>query len=265
MIRPLLQSALVFGFLTVSNAQEPAAPAVPAEAPKQAIDPKALKTDSSYYLGWSTGRQFAEHGFTKDDIDTDSFLKGLLGAFEPNSDIDSEKFKNTLQAVGDLLQEREKVKAATNLEAGKKFFGENGKREGVTTTKSGLQYEILAKGGSEKYVAPKEGDEGRKQFLVNYKGSFIDGTQFDASVEGEPAVMTLDVIDGIKETLTTMPVGAKWKVFVPADLGYGENRNGDIAPNSSLIFEIELVKIEDAPADPEGDGGFPIPIPNSGN
>lgn len=261
MIRPLLHGTLALGFLTLSSAQDTPAPA---EAPKPAADPKALKTDSSYYLGWSSGRQFAEHGFTKEDIDTESFVKGLLGAFEPNSDIDAEKFKNTLQAVGDLLQEREKQKAAANLEAGKKFFDENGRREGVVTTKSGLQYEIIAKGGEVKYVAPKEGDETRKQFLVNYKGSFIDGTQFDTSVEGEPAVMSLEVIDGIKEALTTMPVGAKWKVFVPANLGYGEERNGDIAPNSSLIFELELVKIEDAPASPEGDGGFPIPIPNSG-
>lgn len=267
MIRPLLQGTLALGFLTLASAQEtaaPAAPAAPAEAPKPAIDPKVLKADSSYYLGWSSGRQFAEHGFTKEDMDTDAFLKGLLGAFDPKSDIDAEKFKNTLQAVGDMLQEREKKKGEVNLEAGKKFFEENGKREGVITTKSGLQYEIIAKGGTEKYVAPKEGDDTQKQFLVNYKGLHLDGTQFDTSVEGEPAVMTLGVIDGIKEALTTMPVGAKWKVFVPSNLGYGEERNGDIAPNSSLIFEIELVKIEDAPASPEGDGGFPIPIPNSG-
>lgn len=262
MIRPILQGTLALGLLTLATAQEPAAPA---EAPKVTIDPKVLKTDSSYFLGWSSGRQFAEHGFTKDDIDTESFLKGLLGAFEPNSQIDSEKFRVTLQAVGDLLQEREKKKAAVNLEAGKKFFEENGKRDGVITSKTGLQYEILTKGGADKYVAPKEGDETTKQFLVNYKGSYIDGTQFDASPEGEPAVMTLGVVDGIKEALTTMPVGAKWKIFVPASLGYGEERNGDIAPNSTLIFEMELVKIEDAPADPEGaGGGFPIPIPEQG-
>ncbi|RYZ14619.1 MAG: FKBP-type peptidyl-prolyl cis-trans isomerase, partial [Myxococcaceae bacterium] len=168
-----------------------------------------------------------------------------------------------MEALGELLQGREKESAAKNLEAGKKFLEENGKRKEVTTTKSGLQYEVLAKGGEEKYVAPKEGEEDNKQFLVNYKGSLIDGTEFDASPAGETVPMTLGVIDGFKEALTTMPVGAKWKLFIPSELAYGEQRQGaDIAPNSVLIFELELVKIEDAPAAPAG--GFPVPIPGQG-
>lgn len=261
MIRNLIPGTLALSLIATAFAQpaSPAAPATPEEAPKQAVDPAALKKDSSYFLGFSSGKQFAGHGLSAADIDTEAFVKGLLASFDPKSEIDEEKFKNTMQSLGDVLQEREKAKATANLEAGKKFLEENGKREGVTTTKSGLQYEVLAKGGTEKYVAPKEGDDSEKQFLVNYKGSLIDGTEFDASPAGETVPMTLGVIDGFKEALTTMPVGAKWKLFIPSELAYGEQRQGaDIAPNSVLIFELELVKIQDAPAAPAG--GFPIPI-----
>ena len=124
-----------------------------------------------------------------------------------------------------------------------------------------MQYEVLAKGGDEKYVAPKEGEPpADKQFLVNYKGTLIDGTEFDASPEGQPVPMTLQVVEGFKEALTTMPVGAKWKLFMPSDLAYGEERrSADIGPNSVLIFELELTKIEDAPARQ----GMPFPMPGA--
>jgi FKBP-type peptidyl-prolyl cis-trans isomerase len=166
-----------------------------------------------------------------------------------------------MQALGDMLQGREKATAASNLEAGKKFLEENAKRAGVIKTKSGLQYEILAKGGDVKYVAPKEGAQDNKQFLVNYKGTLISGKEFDASPAGEPVPMTLQVVPGFKEALTTMPVGAKWKLFLPASLAYGEERrSADIGPNSVLVFELELIKIEDAPA-PQG--GMPFPMPGA--
>jgi FKBP-type peptidyl-prolyl cis-trans isomerase len=97
--------------------------------------------------------------------------------------------------------------------------------------------------------------------MVNYKGTLIDGTEFDASPEGAPAAMSLSVIDGFKEALSIMPVGAKWKLFIPSKLAYGEERrSADIAPNSTLIFELELVEIKDAAPAPAG-GGFPLPIP----
>ena len=119
---------------------------------------------------------------------------------------------------------------------------------------------MLTKGGEEKYVAPKDPAKDNKQFMVNYKGTLISGKQFDASPEGEPAPMTLQVVEGFKEALTTMPVGAKWKLFLPANLAYGaERRSSDIGPNSTLIFELELVKIQDAPPAPEG--GMPFQRP----
>jgi FKBP-type peptidyl-prolyl cis-trans isomerase len=165
-----------------------------------------------------------------------------------------------MAALGELLQQREKESADANLAAGKKFLEENGTREGVTTTKSGLQYEILVKGGESKYAEPKEGDP-EKQFMVNYKGTLIDGTEFDASPEGSPVPMTLQVIPGFQEAITTMPVGAKWKLFISSELAYGaERRSAEIAPNTTLIFELELVEIKDAPPAPVG-GGFPMPVP----
>jgi FKBP-type peptidyl-prolyl cis-trans isomerase len=94
--------------------------------------------------------------------------------------------------------------------------------------------------------------------MVNYKGTLIDGTEFDASPEGQPVPMTLEVVEGFKEALTNMPVGAKWKLYLPAKLAYGEERrSAEIGPNSALVFELELVKIEDAPA-PQG---LPFPMP----
>ena len=177
--------------------------------------------------------------------------------------VDPEKLGAAMQALGDMLQKREKELGEKNAAAGTAFLAENGKKEGIVTTDSGLQYQILEKGGDTKYVAPKEG-EPEKQFMVNYKGSLIDGTEFDASPEGQPVPMTLQVVEGFKEALTMMPVGAKWKVFVPGNLAYGEQRrSADIGPNQTLIFELELVAIEDAPA-PAHPGGLPFPMPGQG-
>ena len=95
--------------------------------------------------------------------------------------------------------------------------------------------------------------------MVNYKGTLISGKQFDASPEGEPVPMTLQVVEGFREALTTMPVGAKWRLYLPSKLAYGEERrSADIGPNSTLIFDLELLKIEDAPPAPQG---LPFPMP----
>ena len=273
MIRKFIPGALALGLAVTTSAQTPEAGAPkteattpPIEVPaKPKMEPAVIKADSSYALGFRTGstfgQQFGRFGVGADDLDQETFLKGFMAAVKGDKpELSEEKLQAAMQALGDLLQSREKELATSNLEAGKKFLEENGKREGVTTTKSGLQYEVLAKGGEEKYVAPKEGAEDNKQFMVNYKGTLISGKQFDASPEGEPVPMTLQVVPGFKEALTTMPVGAKWKVFLPAELAYGaERRSADIGPNSALIFELELVKIQDAPAAPEG--GMPFPMP----
>jgi FKBP-type peptidyl-prolyl cis-trans isomerase len=273
MIRKLIPGALALGLIASSSAQTPeTAPKQEATTPavevpaKPKLDPAVIRTDSSYALGFRTGggftQQFGKFGVGADDLDMENFIKGFSAAIKGGKpELEEAKLQAAMEALGEMLQAREKETATANLAAGKKFLDENGKREGVITTKSGLQYEVLAKGGAEKYVAPKEGDKeaAEKQFLVNYKGTLIDGKQFDASPEGEPVPMTLQVVDGFKEALTTMPVGAKWKLFMPSELAYGEQRrSAEIAPNSVLIFELELVKIEDAPA---AEGGMPFPMP----
>ena len=241
-------------------ADTPAAPATPA-AP---VDAAKVKSDSSYGLGFRTGGEFGQNygqfGISPEDIDTEAFLKGFLAGFKGGKpEVAEEELKAAMQALGDMLQGREKERAAANLEAGKKFLAENAKREGVTTTKSGLQYEILKKGEGKTYVEPKEG-EPEKQFSVHYKGTLIDGTEFDASPEGQPVPMTLQVIDGWKEALKMMPIGSKWKLFIPSELAYKEQRrSAEIAPNSVLVFELELVDIKDAPANPHGNMPFPTP------
>jgi FKBP-type peptidyl-prolyl cis-trans isomerase len=241
-------------------ADKPAGETTPAPAPAAPIDPAKVKSDSSYGLGFRTGGEFGQFGITAEDIDTEAFLKGFLTAFKGDKpEVAEDNLKASMQALGDLLQAREKERAAKNLEDGKKFLAENAKREGVTTTQSGLQYEVINKGGDKKYVAPKEG-EPEKQFMVNYRGTLIDGTEFDAS-QGGPVAMSLQVIDGWKEALTTMPVGAKWKLFIPSELAYkDQRRSAEIAPNSVLIFDLELVDIKDAPPSPHG-GQMPFPMP----
>ncbi|MES2659156.1 MAG: FKBP-type peptidyl-prolyl cis-trans isomerase N-terminal domain-containing protein [Verrucomicrobiota bacterium] len=273
MIRKLIPGALALGLIASSSAQTPettpkteaATPAVEVPA-KPKLDPEVIKADSSYALGFRTGggftQQFGKFGVGADDLDMENFIKGFSAALKGGKpELEEARLQAAMEALGEMLQGREKEAAAANLAAGKKFLEENGKKPGITTNKSGLQYEVLAKGGDEKYVAPKEGDKeaAEKQFLVHYKGTLIDGKQFDASPEGEPVPMTLQVVEGFKEALTTMPVGAKWKLFMPSELAYGDQRrSADIGPNSVLIFELELVKIEDAPA---AEGGMPFPMP----
>jgi FKBP-type peptidyl-prolyl cis-trans isomerase len=273
MIRKFIPGALALSLAATTSAQTPADSPAKSEATTPAIevpakpklDPAVIKTDSSYALGYRTGstfsQQFGRFGVGADDIQQESFIKGFMVAVKGDKpELEEAKLQAAMQALGDLLQAREKETGAANLEAGKKFLEENAKREGVTTTKSGLQYEVLAKGGEEKYVAPKDAAKDNKQFMVHYKGTLINGKQFDASPEGEPVPMTLQVVEGFKEALTTMPVGAKWKLFLPSNIAYGaERRSTDIGPNSTLIFELELVKIQDAPAAPEG--GMPFPMP----
>ena len=230
-------------------ATPPAAPAPPV------LDPAVIKTNSSYGFGYRSGMQFAQQtsrfGLKVEDIDREAFIKGYFEAMT-NADpsIKEEDINAALQALGNQLQEREKKEAEANLAEGLKFLEENGKREGVITTESGLQYEIIKKGEGPVYQAPAEGaPPANKQFMVKYKGTLIDGTEFDASPEGQTVPMTLQVIPGFKEAITTMPVGSKWKLFIKPELAYGEQRRGpDIKPNSTLIFELELDNIQDAPA-----------------
>jgi FKBP-type peptidyl-prolyl cis-trans isomerase FklB len=131
------------------------------------------------------------------------------------------------------------AKAAANLEAGMAFLAENAQREGVVVCESGLQYEILQAGSG-----PKPGPT--NAVTCHYHGTLPDGTVFDSSVRrGQPATFPLNrVIAGWTEALQLMPLGSKWRLFLPPHLAYGEQQvSAEIGPNSTLVFEVELLKI----------------------
>jgi len=267
MIRKLTYGALAATLVFNLHAEESEATAETAieVAPEVApMDADAVRENASYALGYRTGmsfsQEYAQFGLTPDDLSSEIFAKAFFKAMSAEQpDAKPEEMQAAMQLLGGQLQEREEKIAAENLSAGAEFLAENAKREGITTTESGLQYEILEKGGEETYTPPEGEDAPQKQFVVHYKGTTIDGEEFDASAEGEPVTMTLGVIEGFREALTTMSVGSKWKLFIPSDMAYGERRqSAKIGPNSTLIFELELVSIQDAPAAQQG---FPMPIP----
>jgi FKBP-type peptidyl-prolyl cis-trans isomerase len=144
----------------------------------------------------------------------------------------------------DIRQKQTQAQQATAVEnktKGDAFLAENAKKDGVVALPDGLQYKILTAGQGKK---PAETDT----VLCNYKGTFLDGTEFDSSAQaGKPVPFEVSkVIPGFKEVLQLMPVGSKWQVFIPSGLGYGERgAGGVIGPNATLIFEIELVGIQD--------------------
>ena len=136
----------------------------------------------------------------------------------------------------------EKMKAAgeKNKKDGEAFLAENKKKDGVITLPSGLQYKVLTTGNGKKPTA-------NDKVSLNYRGTLIDGTEFDNSYKrGEPVVFPVGgVIKGLSEALQLMPVGSKWQIVIPADIAYGEQgAGGQIAPNAVLIFEIELLGIK---------------------
>lgn len=243
---PLLVAALPL------FAQEGAAPTPPAQ-PTPETDPAVIKTDSSYGFGFNAGmtfrQQMSRFGVTSDDVDIEQFKKGLLDAINGEETATAqEKINAAMLGLQNRIQEREKEIAEKNLKEAEEFLAENKKREGVLTTESGFQYEVLKESDGVAYDGTAN-----PQFMVNYTGTLIDGTEFDASPQGFPIPMNLNVVPGFAEALRTMPVGAKWKIFLKPELAYGDQRRSEeIGPNSALIFEVELAEIV-----------FPTPTPRA--
>lgn len=237
--------------------KSPPAPSVPAKVaePKVTMEAEEIRTKTSYGFGYRNGRTFVNqtgrYGLQLDDLDREQFLKGLFDALElKESEIEQEKINEALNQLSLVIKEREKKVAAENLTEGEAFLAENKKREGIITTESGLQYEILKKGEGEVAPAPPSGQRPTKQYMTIYRGTLLDGTEFDSS-QGKATAMSLNVIPGFKEALTQMPVGSKWKLFIPADLAYKESRrSAKLGPNSTLIFELELTELKDLPKPP---------------
>jgi len=190
----------------------------------------------SYSLGVSVGLNLKDQGFEVNSVE--DFAQAMNDVLSGNDlAIPAEKVN---EIVNNYFQDLQAKRAAEMQEGQKAFFEENGKREQVTTTDSGLQYEVFTEGKGEK-PAPTD------KVTVHYHGTLIDGTVFDSSVQrGEPASFPVNgVIQGWQEALTLMTVGSKWRVFIPSELAYGERGAGNaIPPHSPLVFDIELISID---------------------
>lgn len=202
---------------------------------------KDQKQKDSYSLGYQYGETFKKQGIDIDlEIFTGAMRDGLDGR-EPA--MSPEEIRKNLSALQQRMfaaqQQQLREKATKNLEEGKAFLAENAKKKGVTTLPSGLQYRVLTAGSG---ASPKDKDG----VTVNYRGTLVDGTEFDSSYKrGKPESFKVDgVIAGWTEALQLMKKGAKWELFVPPELAYGERGMGRIPPNSTLIFEVELVSVE---------------------
>jgi FKBP-type peptidyl-prolyl cis-trans isomerase len=195
------------------------------------------KVDSvSYALGYSIGSNIIKQFPDVDPAILAAAVNDVYAEKEITMFADDQAAGMFIQTY---LQAATVTKGQDNLEVGNAFLETNKAREGISVTESGLQYEVLTAGTGAKPTAAD-------QVRVHYHGTLIDGTVFDSSVDrGEPATFGVgQVIPGWTEALQLMPVGSKWKVYLPSNIAYGERgAGGDIGPNSALIFEVELLEI----------------------
>lgn len=189
----------------------------------------------SYALGLSIGNNFLNSGIK--NLLVEDFVKGLTDVLnEKQPDITYDEAK---EVINEFFIKLQKEKMEINKKAGEEFLHINKGRAGVVELPSGLQYQVLKQGNGAK---PKATDKVK----CHYHGTLINGTVFDSSVQrGQPAVFGVNqVIPGWVEALQLMPVGSKWRLFIPSNLAYGEQGAGEmIEPNSTLIFEVELLDI----------------------
>lgn len=183
-------------------------------------------------LGYDIGENLLSNGI--DQIDIKSFTEGMTAAMAGESGPFSPEERQAV--IQQFLQMVNMTKFSKNLEEGLAFLKKNAERPEVFSLPSGMQYEVIAAGEGPK---PSATD----RVTTHYHGTTIDGKVFDSSVErGEPASFPLNqVISGWTEALQLMSVGSKWRLFIPPHLAYGERGAGSIAPNSTLIFEVELL------------------------
>ena len=220
---------------------------------------KISKEDVAYMAGLQIGQMVSKQwveGFNQQIFGEDStqtlsrenmlagFVAGVVGK---GGAMEMAQAQDYMRTKMDIIREKAiEKKYADNKAAGEKFLAENKTKEGVVTTESGLQYKIITKGTG---AIPAD----TSKVKVNYKGTLIDGTEFDSSYKrkdkdgkSQPATFRANqVIKGWTEALTMMPVGSKWELYIPYDLAYGSRETGgQIKPFSTLIFEVELVGIE---------------------
>jgi FKBP-type peptidyl-prolyl cis-trans isomerase FkpA/FKBP-type peptidyl-prolyl cis-trans isomerase FklB len=203
----------------------------------------------AYAFGVLQGTQFAavaDSGtlIPDEQIDLNEFLAGFLTAVKRDSSAlkmtpeEADSFlREYFDNVRRQMMEKQQAEAQAQKEAGEKFLAENGNKEGVITTESGLQYQVLTPGEGE---SPKPGD----RVLVKYRGTLLDGTEFDANDSASFSVN--GVVPGFREALQLMAPGAKYQIWFPSNLGYGDRGTQGIPGGATLSFELELVSVESA-------------------
>jgi len=251
MKRHALAIALTAAVIAVAGCNKPADKKTDAAAPAAATTAAGgakiagLPTEKdqvSYMVGMALAKQLEP---MKDEIDVDTISKAIKSSLKGEKLLlTEEQARDVGETFGQKMQAKQIAKmmaeAKTNLESGQKFLAENAKKPGVQTTASGLQYQVITEGKGPK---PKPEDVVR----VHYKGALLDGKTFDSSIErGQPVVFPLNqVVPGWQEGLQLMPVGSKYKLWIPGNLGYGDKGTpgGPIPPNATLVFDVELIDI----------------------
>ena len=213
---------------------------------------KSSKQEKAYIAGIQIGQQVGGDMFEQislqvfgndstQTLSKDNFLAGFIAAVKNGAVVSVEDARTYVETHTEAIKAKAlEAKYGENKAAGIKFLEENKTKEGVITTESGLQYKVIKAGNGE--IPTKE-----SSVKVNYKGTLIDGTEFDSSYKrNAPATFRADqVIKGWTEALTMMPVGSKWELYIPQELAYGSRETGGlIKPFSTLIFEVELLEIE---------------------
>jgi FKBP-type peptidyl-prolyl cis-trans isomerase len=218
-----------------------------AELKEQPVELKDEKAKESYSVGYQFGQNLKK---MQTDLDAEVLSAGMQDALKgEESRLSDEEMRASLTNLREksmaAMQASLKEQAEKNIAEGEKFLAENKTKEGVKTTESGLQYKVIEEGEGS---SPGAGDT----VTVHYRGTLIDGTEFDSSYErGQPATFPLTgVIPGWTEALQMMKTGAKWELYIPSDLAYGERGAGNrIPPNSTLIFVVELLSVNEEPTE----------------
>lgn len=238
--------AAILAVLTLGTAVAAvAADATPAEKPP------VSKEKVSYAIGINIGGNFKRQDV---EVDYDQLLKGIKDSMSGAPAMTEAQVRETLmqfqQEMMAKQQEKRRLLGEKNKADGQKFLADNKTKAGIQTLENGLQYKVLTEGTGE---IPKPDS----LVEVNYRGTLIDGTEFDASRPGQPASFRVNgVIKGWQEALTRMKSGSKWQIYVPADLAYGEFGSGPkIGPHAVLIFDVELLSVKAPPPPP------PAPAP----
>jgi FKBP-type peptidyl-prolyl cis-trans isomerase FklB len=214
-----------------------------------AAAPLVLKTDKdkvSYAIGMNIGKNMSKNAV---DIDPSILVRGMKDELAGKAQLTDDEVKTVMTAFQGEMKKKQEEKmqeaAATNKKDGDAFLAANKAKNGVVTLPSGLQYKIITDGKGPKPTA-------QDTVECNYKGTLLDGTEFDSTAKhgGKPATFPVTgVIKGWTEALQLMPVGSKWQLFIPSDLAYGaRGAGGVIGPNATLVFEVELVSIQAKPA-----------------